>query len=67
MEDPISLKLHDQLDNYSIVFPVTDSGIEMEPMKEIFTFEEILIFTYLTGEPETPASVAETWVDQSKR
>lgn len=58
MEKNIYRRLQEQLDQYSIGFPATESGIEIEILKEMFTEEEAAMFTSLTAELETPESVA---------
>jgi len=50
--------LQEQLDQYSLGFPATDSGIELDILKEMFTEKEAAMFTALTAELETPESVA---------
>jgi len=59
MEKDIYRKVQEQLDQYSIGFPATESGVEIEILKLLFTEEEAHFFSQMTGEPETPASVAE--------
>ena len=58
MEKGIFRRLQEQLDQYSLGFPATDSGIEIEILKEMFTEEEAAMFTAMTAELETPESVA---------
>jgi len=50
--------LQEQLDQYSLGFPATDSGIEIDILKEMFTAKEAAMFTVLTAELETPESVS---------
>jgi NAD-dependent dihydropyrimidine dehydrogenase PreA subunit len=50
--------LQEQLDLYSIGFPATDSGIELEILRQMFTESEAEIFTSLTAQLESPESVA---------
>jgi ferredoxin len=59
MGKDIYRKVQEQLDQYSIGFPATESGVEIEILKLLFTEEEATLFSQMTGEPETPASVAE--------
>ena len=59
MEKDIYRKVQEQLDQYSIGFPATESGVEIEILKLLFTEEEATLFSQMTGEPETPQSVAE--------
>jgi len=58
MEADVFRRLQEHLDRYSIGFPATESGIEIEMLKEMFTEEEAAMFTVLTAELETPDSVA---------
>jgi len=58
MEMDIYRKVQEQLDQYSIGFPATESGVEIEILKLLFTEEEAQLFSRMTGEPETPESVA---------
>lgn len=48
-----------QLDQYSIGFSASESGIEIEMLKEMFTDAEAAMFTAMTGQLETPEAVAE--------
>jgi len=59
MEKDVFHRIQEQLDQYSMGYPATDSGIEIEILKEMFTEEEAVMFTALTGELETPAAVAQ--------
>jgi len=52
-------KLRQQLDQMSTGFPSTESGIEIEILKDIFTEEEAALFLDLTPFPETPEAAAE--------
>jgi ferredoxin len=58
MGEEVFRRLQQQLDQYSIGFPNSDSGIEIELLKEMFTEEEAAMFTEMTAELETPESVA---------
>ena len=58
MEKDVFRRLQEQLDQYFIGFPATDTGIEIEMLKAMFTEEEAAMFTSLTAELEMPASVA---------
>jgi len=58
MESDIYRRIQEQLDQYSIGFPATESGVEIEILKLLFTEEEAQLFSHMTGEPETPESVA---------
>ena len=59
MEKDIYRKVQEQLDQYSIGFPATESGVEIEILKLLFSEEEATLFSQMTGEPETPQSVAD--------
>ena len=58
MADDIYRKVQQQLDQYSIGFPATESGVEIDILKFLFTREEAELFHQITGEPETPESIA---------
>ncbi len=58
MADDIFRKLQKRLDGYSMGFPATDSGIEIEILKELFTEEDAGMFLNLTQRLETPEDVA---------
>jgi len=58
MADDIYRKLQKRLDGYSLGFPATDSGIEIEILKELFTEEYAEMFLDLSQKLETPEDVA---------
>jgi len=58
MADDIFRELQKRLDGYSLGFPATDSGIELEILKELFTEEDAEMFLNLTQKLETPEDVA---------
>ncbi|HUN54166.1 MAG TPA: 4Fe-4S binding protein [Smithella sp.] len=58
MEDGLYRKLQKQLDSYSLGFPATESGIEIEILKDLFTKEDAELFTNMTPVLETPESVS---------
>jgi ferredoxin len=58
MADDIFRNLQKQLDGYSLGFPATDSGIEINILKELFTEEDAAMFLRLTQKLETPEDVA---------
>jgi len=58
MANDIFRKLQKRLDGYSLGFPATDSGIEIEILKELFTEEDAGMFLNLTQRLETPEDVA---------
>jgi hypothetical protein len=47
MEDPIYQKLRQQLDQYAVGFPVSESGNELKILKMLFTSEEAELFLFL--------------------
>jgi len=59
MTQDVFRQLQERLDQYSMGFPATDSGVEMEILKELFSVEDAQTFLQLTPRPETPEAVAE--------
>jgi electron transport complex protein RnfB len=59
MSDTIYHQLREQLDQYSVGFPSTGSGVEMKILKKLFTEEEAHMYLNLSMMLETPESVAE--------
>ena len=59
MTDAIYLKLREQLDQYSIGFPATKSGVEIKILKKMFSPEQAQMYLDMTMMLEDPASVAE--------
>ena len=57
-ETGIYEKLREQLDQYSIGFPSTESGIELKILRKMFDEEEAALFLLLGLPLETPESVA---------
>jgi formate hydrogenlyase subunit 6/NADH:ubiquinone oxidoreductase subunit I len=51
-------KLRKQLDQYSIGFPATESGVEMEILQNLFTEKDAQLFTRLSPRLESPAEIA---------
>ena len=51
-------RLREQLDQYSVGFPSTDSGVEMKILEKLFTGEEAEMFLNLSLSPEAPEAVA---------
>ena len=58
MAQNIYHQLREQLDQYSIGFPPTDSGVELKILKRLFTEEESGMFLDMTLFLETPADIA---------
>lgn len=59
MTSEVYQKLREQLDQYSVGFPVTDSGAEISILEKLFTEEEAEMFLLLSMMLETPESVAQ--------
>ena len=59
MPENIFRKVQEQLDRYSIGFPATTSGIEIQILKELFTENDAEMFLQLTPALETPESIAQ--------
>jgi len=58
MGEGLYRKVQKQLDAYSVGFPATESGIEIEILKGLFTEAEAELFTNMTPLLETSESVA---------
>jgi len=58
MNENIFRELQQRLDTYSLGFPATDSGVELQILRQLFTCEEAGIFLSLTPKLETPEAVA---------
>ena len=56
--DPIYNKLQEQLDQYSVGYPKTESGIEMKILQRLFSIEHARMYLDLTMLLEEPESVA---------
>ncbi len=59
MPEDVYSKLRDYLDSFPLGFPKTDSGVEMQLLRRLFTQDEAALELLLTPLPETPASIAE--------
>lgn len=59
MSDTLFKKLREQIDQYSVGFPETDSGIEIEILKKLFTEEEADTYLNLSMQLEMPSSFSE--------
>ena len=59
MSNEIYCQLREQLDQYSVGFPATKSGVELKILKKLFTEEEAHMYLNLSMMLETPESVAE--------
>lgn len=58
MSDEPYLKLREFLDNFPVGFPATESGVEMEILKRLFTKEEAKLVVHLAPIPEKVANIA---------
>ena len=58
MTEDIFRRLQERLDQYSMGFPATDSGVEIDILKELFSEDDAELFLHLTPQPETPEEVA---------
>ena len=58
MAEDVYRKVQRQLDQYSIGFPETESGVEIEILKLLFDEKDAALFSEITGELETPDSVS---------
>ncbi len=59
MNKDLYRKLQMRLDNYSLGFPETGSGIEIEILKRLFNEDDARLFLAMSPKLEEPASVAE--------
>jgi len=59
MTQDIYRQLQEQLDKYSVGFPATESGIEINILKKLFSEKDARMFLALTPMLETPEAVAE--------
>lgn len=59
MTSRVYYDLREQLDQYSVGFPATESGVELEILKMIFTEEEAEMYLNLSMMLETPQQVAQ--------
>ncbi len=58
MTEDIFRRLQERLDQYSMGFPATDSGVEIDILKELFSEDDAELFLHLTPQPDTPEEVA---------
>ena len=59
MTKQVYLDLREQLDQYSLGFPATESGVELKILEKLFAEEEADLFLNLSLLLETPESVAQ--------
>jgi hypothetical protein len=58
MEKGVFIRLREQLDQYSVGFPATESGVEILILKKLFSEEEAEMYLQISMMLETPDSVA---------
>jgi electron transport complex protein RnfB len=58
MQNDIYEQLREQVDQYSVGFPRTESGVEMKILRRLFTEEEARMYLNLSLMLETPRAVA---------
>ncbi|MEW6265820.1 MAG: 4Fe-4S dicluster-binding protein [Thermodesulfobacteriota bacterium] len=58
MSSQVYYDLREQLDQYSVGFPATESGVEMKILKKLFTEEEAALYLNLSLMLETPEALA---------
>lgn len=63
-DETIFRKLQLHLDNFPIGFPATNSGVEIEILKFLFTPLQAKIASYLNLSPKTPAKVRQRLLDR---
>lgn len=59
MTNAIFRKLQQRLDHYSIGFPATKSGIELEILKKLFSLQDATIFLSMTQKLETSEQISQ--------
>lgn len=59
MNETVYDRLRDQLDQYSVGFPKTPSGVEMQILKKLFTEEEAEMYLKMSMMLEPPDAVAQ--------
>ena len=58
MDTDLYRRLQQQLDQYSMGFPATESGIEIEILKKLFIPEDAALFLQMTPQLESAADIA---------
>ena len=58
MKASIYEKLREQLDQYSVGFPATQSGVEIKILKRLFTEDEAGMYLDMSMMLETPEAIA---------
>ncbi|MEJ2719299.1 MAG: helix-turn-helix domain-containing protein [Deltaproteobacteria bacterium] len=59
MTDQVYYDLREQLDQYSLGFPATESGVEMQILEKLFSEDEAKMYLNLSLMLETPEAVAQ--------
>ncbi len=59
MHKKIYRKLQEQLDGYSLGFPATESGVELEILERLFSEEDAEVFLALSPVLDTPENIAD--------
>jgi Na+-translocating ferredoxin:NAD+ oxidoreductase subunit B len=59
MADDIYVKLRDKIDEYSLGMATTETGVELQILKKLFTVEEAEMYLRLTGDLQTAAEIAQ--------
>ncbi|SHL01874.1 4Fe-4S binding domain-containing protein [Desulfatibacillum alkenivorans DSM 16219] len=59
MSEDVYRKLQQQLDQYSMGYPATESGIEIKILKYLFSEEDANVFLNMTPKLEAPEAVAQ--------
>lgn len=67
MASPIYHKLREQLDQYSVGFPATESGIDLKILERLFTEEEAAMYLKLSVLLEPPAMVAQRLEEEPEK
>jgi len=58
MSDPIFRQLQQRLDQYSVGFPATASGIEIQILEKLFSVSDAQVFLQLSPKLEPPEAIA---------
>ncbi len=59
MTAKVYFDLREQLDQYSVGFPATESGVEMKILEKLFSEDEAALYLQLSMMPEPAASIAQ--------
>jgi len=58
MDKEIYRKLQERLDQYSLGFPATESGVELNILERLFSEEDAEMFLHLSPQLDTPENIA---------